>query len=128
VCVCVCMHVFMCVCVTTYVQVLDRLRNWQLFPKYCAACSYPPRRLVQVLAPSVMFRWVPTVLLNTACLLSVSLLLLVFHTVGTDVYCRPTAPSQKTHTEEKEKVATSVRPSAVNLRADLPGWGVFKVV
>jgi hypothetical protein len=45
---------------------------------------------VQVVAPSGIFRWRQHCL-NTHSL-SFSLLLLVFHTLGTDVYCRPTAP------------------------------------
>ena len=85
-CVCVCV----CVCGTTCGEVLDRLRNWQLFPKYSAVCAS---------CGAVWHVQVTTAHFERSLSFSL-LLLLVFHMVGTDVYCRPTAPpspSQKTH-------------------------------
>jgi hypothetical protein len=82
-----------CVCGTTRGEVLDRLGNWQLFPKYSAACAS---------CGTVCHVQVTTALFKHS--LSFSLLLLVFHMVGTDVCCRPTAPppSQK-NTQKKRK-------------------------
>jgi len=87
-CVCVCV----CVCGTTCGEVLDRLRNWQLFPKYSATCAS---------CGAVWHVGVTTALFEYS--LSFSVLLLVFHTVGTDVYCRPAAPPPSKNTQRKRK-------------------------
>ena len=97
----------MCVCGTTCGEVLDRLRNWQLFPKYSATCAS---------CGAVWHVRVTTALFEHS--LSFSLLLLVFHTVGTDVSCGPTVPPPS-KTPQKKRKSSQLRNVLQPLTSDL---------